>query len=188
MIADHIVHFARVLRDAGMAIGPDRVLAALAAVELVGLQRRDDVHAALGAVMLERHEQQTLFDAAFDASGATRSGCSSLRRCSRSPAATRLADHRKPTGSPRRCVQRAKAKRRPTTAPGTSGLSMRSFSASERERLHRADFESMTTAEYAWAKKLAEDLPLPMAPVRRRRHGDGEPRPPRRAARPARDD
>ena len=66
MIADNIVHFARVLRDAGMAIGTDRVLAALAAVELVGLRRRDDVHAALSAVMLERHEQQPLFDAAFD--------------------------------------------------------------------------------------------------------------------------
>ena len=67
MIADNIVHFARVLRGTGMAIGPDRVLAALAAVELVGLQRREDVHAALSAVMLERHEQQELFDAAFDA-------------------------------------------------------------------------------------------------------------------------
>jgi len=66
VIADNIVHFARVLRGAGMAIGPDRVLAALAAVEVVGLQRRDDVHAALSAVMLERHEQQPLFDAAFD--------------------------------------------------------------------------------------------------------------------------
>jgi len=66
VIADNIVHFARVLRDAGMAIGTDRVLAALAAVELVGLRRRDDVHAALSAVMLERHEQQPLFDAAFD--------------------------------------------------------------------------------------------------------------------------
>ena len=46
MIADNIVHFARVLRDAGMAIGPDRVLAALSAVEVVGLDRREDVHAA----------------------------------------------------------------------------------------------------------------------------------------------
>ena len=67
MIADNIVHFARVLRDAGMAIGADRVLAALAAVERVGLQRRGDVHAALSAVLLERHEQQPLFDVAFAA-------------------------------------------------------------------------------------------------------------------------
>src|SRR6476660_6585394 len=67
MLADNVAHFARVLRAAGMPIGPDRVLAALAAVECVGLARRDDVHAALCAVMLDRHEQQPLFDAAFDA-------------------------------------------------------------------------------------------------------------------------
>src|SRR5213078_1360260 len=65
MIAENIVHFARVLRSAGMPIGPDRVLAAMAAVEAVGLSRRDDVHAALSAVMLDRHEQQAIFDAAF---------------------------------------------------------------------------------------------------------------------------
>ena len=67
MIAENIVHFARVLRGAGMAVGPDRVLAAMTAIEQVGLDRRDDVHAALSAVMLDRHEQQTIFDAAFDA-------------------------------------------------------------------------------------------------------------------------
>src|SRR3954465_15697748 len=67
MLADNVVHFARILRDAGLSIGPDRVLAALAAVECGGPARRDDVHAALAAVMLDRHEQQALFDAAFDA-------------------------------------------------------------------------------------------------------------------------
>ena len=67
MISENIVHFARVLRTAGLTIGPDRVLAAQAAVEAVGLNRRDDVHAALSAVMIDRHEQQVLFDAAFDA-------------------------------------------------------------------------------------------------------------------------
>ena len=37
MLADNVVHFARVLRDAGLPVGPDRVLAALAAIEAVGL-------------------------------------------------------------------------------------------------------------------------------------------------------
>ena len=67
MLAENLVHFSRILRDTGMAVGPDRVLAAIAAVEAVGLERREDVRAALAAVMLERHEQQTIFDAAFDA-------------------------------------------------------------------------------------------------------------------------
>ena len=67
MLRDNIVHFARVLRTAGVPVGPDRVLAGIAAVEAVGLDRRDDVHAALSAVMLDRHEQQWIFDATFDA-------------------------------------------------------------------------------------------------------------------------
>ena len=66
MLADNIVHFSRVLRRAGLPVGPDRVLARSAAVGAVGLERRDDVHAALSAVMLDRHEQQTMFDAAFE--------------------------------------------------------------------------------------------------------------------------
>ena len=67
MLADNIVHFARILRRAGIAVGPDRVIAALQAIEAVGVARRGDVHAALSAVMLDRHEQQAIFDAAFDA-------------------------------------------------------------------------------------------------------------------------
>ena len=34
MIAENIVHFALILRTAGMPIGPDRVLAAMAAIEI----------------------------------------------------------------------------------------------------------------------------------------------------------
>ncbi len=41
-VADNIVHFARVLRAAGLPVGSDRILAAINAVELVGLDRRDD--------------------------------------------------------------------------------------------------------------------------------------------------
>ena len=68
MIAENIVHFARVLRNAGLAIGPDRVLAATG-----GASKPSAWTAATTctprcrAVMIDRHEQQVLFDAAFDA-------------------------------------------------------------------------------------------------------------------------
>ena len=45
-----------------------------------------------------------------------------------------------------------------------------SITFSDRERLQTADFESMTAAEFELAKKLAEEVPLPFEPVRRRRH------------------
>ena len=46
-VADNIVHFARVLRAAGLPVGSDRILAAINAVELVGLDRREDVRPAI---------------------------------------------------------------------------------------------------------------------------------------------
>ncbi len=174
MIAQNIVHFARVLRNAGMAIGPDRVLAALAAVEQVGLQRRDDVHAALSAVMLERHEQQTLFDAAFDTFWrdpklleqmmyALLPKISGRGEKMQAKRANRLAAALS--------VPREPAAPNPANDTAKEALQFDThFTFSERERLQKADFESMTTAEYELAKKLAEELPLPVEPVRRRRH------------------
>ncbi|MBF3290730.1 VWA domain-containing protein, partial [Pseudomonas aeruginosa] len=40
---------------------------------------------------------------------------------------------------------------------------------SERERLQKADFESMSAEEFALARRLAERLPLPIPPLATRR-------------------
>jgi uncharacterized protein with von Willebrand factor type A (vWA) domain len=174
MIAENIVHFSRVLRDAGIAIGPDRVIAALAAVQAVGVDRRDDVHAALSAVMLERHEQQALFDAAFAAFWRDPKLLEQMMALllpkiagrgekKLAPRANRLAEAlaAQPPPRPRNTAnETAKEEIAFDTA----------FTFSDRERLQRADFESMTTAEFELAQKLAEELPLPIEPVKRRRH------------------
>ena len=60
------MHFVRVLRAAGLPVGPARALAALEAVEAVGLANRDDFRAALAAVLVSRHEQLPIFEQAFD--------------------------------------------------------------------------------------------------------------------------
>jgi uncharacterized protein len=173
MLADNVVHFARVLRSAGIPVGPDRVLAGLAAIEAVGLGRRDDVHAALSAVMLDRHEQQPLFDDVFAAFWRDPKLLEKLmaellpkisgrgeREKKRRP--NRLADALAPAAA----ADVAQAPPRPDEQLEFET----SFTFSDRERLQRADFESMTTAEFELAKKLAEEVPLPFAPVRRRRH------------------
>ncbi len=172
MFADNVVHFARVLRQAGMPVGPDRVLAALEAIEAVGVARRDDVHAALSAVMLDRHEQQALFDDAFAAFW-------------RDPKLLeRMMAELLPTISGRREMTRRHSQRLADAlaAPPPKAEGGRregpddtvefetAFTFSDRERLQRADFESMTAAEFELAQKLAEEVPLPFAPVRRRRH------------------
>jgi uncharacterized protein len=174
MLAENIVHFTRVLRNAGMPVGPDRALAAIAAVETIGLDRRADVHAALSAVMLDRHEQQTLFDAAFDAFWRDPKLLEQLMYLmlpkisgrgdkQRPPRANRLAE----------ALAAPRAPEPPTSTERVEEDQIRfdtTFSFSERERLQQADFETMTAAEFVLAKSLAERLPLPVSPVRRRRH------------------
>jgi uncharacterized protein with von Willebrand factor type A (vWA) domain len=174
MLADNIVHFSRILRDTGMAVGPDRVLAAIAAVEAVGLDRREDVRAALSAVMLERHEQQTIFDAAFDAFFRDPKLLEQMMYLllpkvqgrgekHQPPRANRLAEALAPPAP--------KREPRPENEAKTDEIQFETeFSFSERERLAQADFETMTTAEYDLARRLAERAPLPVKPVRRRRH------------------
>ena len=174
MISENIVHFGRVLRNAGMPIGPDRVLQAIAAVEAVGLNRRDDVHAALSAVMLDRHEQQPLFDAAFATFWRDPKLLEQLMYALLPKISGRGEKHQPPR--PNR-LQEALAPPRPAATPNP-GLNTAkeevqfeaSFTFSDRERLQNADFESMTTAEFEQAKKLAEQITMPIAPVRRRRH------------------
>ena len=172
MFAENVVHFARVLRNAGIPVGPDRVLAALEAIEAVGVGRRDDVHAALSSVMLDRHEQQPLFDDAFaafwrDPKLLERMMAELLpkisgRREMNKRHSQRLADA---LAAPPPAAEGARKE-----GPDDRVEFETAFTFSDRERLQRADFESMTAAEFELAKKLAEEVALPFAPVRRRRH------------------
>ena len=173
MFADNVTHFARVLRKAGIPVGPDRVIAALEAIEAVGFSHRGDVHAALSAVMLDRHEQQAILDAAFDAFWRDPKLLEQMmalllpkvegRGDRERQRPNRVADALAP---PRIDEPRHK----PQAQPDEQIDYETTFTFSNRERLQGADFESMTTAEFELAKRIAEELPLPLAEVRRRRH------------------
>ena len=65
-LAENVLHFVRVLRGAGIPVGPAKVLDALAAVEAVGLDNRTDFREALAAVLVSRREQQPVFEQAFE--------------------------------------------------------------------------------------------------------------------------
>ena len=56
-LAENVMHFARVLRAAGLPIGPDRVIDAVRALEVAGVERRDDFYWTLASVFLDRREQ-----------------------------------------------------------------------------------------------------------------------------------
>jgi uncharacterized protein with von Willebrand factor type A (vWA) domain len=64
-LAPNIMHFGRVLRAAGLPVGPGKILDATNAVIQVGVTSRSDFYWALHAVFVNRRDQHELFDQAF---------------------------------------------------------------------------------------------------------------------------
>jgi len=166
-LAENVVHFARVLRAAGIPIGADKTLDAVRALPLAGIERREDWHATLCALFLTRHEQQPIFDEAFghfwrDPALEERMRAALLPkvegRTPRQEAGGRLAEALSPS--------------RPQSFPQDSPPEVTidttlTFSATE--RLKGVDFEKMTSEEWDAARALLARMKLPVEDVRTRR-------------------
>ncbi len=64
-LSANIEGFGRLLRRAGLPVGPNETLAAMEALTHVPLDDRRQAHAALRAVMVRRREHFEVFDQAF---------------------------------------------------------------------------------------------------------------------------
>ena len=65
LLTENIMHFARVLRRAGLPVGPGQVLDGLRAVMAVGISSRNDFYWTLHAVFVKQRAQREVFDQAF---------------------------------------------------------------------------------------------------------------------------
>lgn len=168
--AGNLIGFARLLRRAGLPVGPAESLAAAEALAITGIAERDTVRAALRATLLHAHDHHEVFDGAFDlwwrAPGLPLSGGDSGTEATEHlPAARRLAEalaaNRDPSGGER--------EEKPEEA---------SLSVSASERLGQLDFEAMSAEEIAAAKREIRRLALPLAarPTRRFRPDPHGPR------------
>ncbi|MGE0803494.1 MAG: VWA domain-containing protein, partial [Lautropia sp.] len=172
-VADNVLHFTRVLRAAGLPVGTDRALLALDALDRVGFARRDDVHAALASVMIDRREQQPIFDAAFAAFWRDPKLLERLMYLVLPKVTGRGRQEQAADRSAR--LQEALQPRpaqAPREQPATADDEVQfdaSLTWSDRERLQQADFATMTAAEFSEAKRLAATLALPLRPVVTRR-------------------
>ena len=169
-LAENILHFCRVLRAAGLPVGPAKVIAALEAVEAVGIEQREDFRAALESVLIERHEQAALFDQAFELFWRNPRLLERMmelllpkvygrtpRSEAEAPLPARLAEALAPPREADREVYDQEA-----TIDAT-------FTFSPREVLQSKDFESMSASEHAEVKAMIARLrlPLPELPIRR---------------------
>ena len=180
-LAENVMHFARVLRAAGMPVGSDRVQLSLQALQVAGLERRDDFHAALSACLLDRIDHRELFDQAFslfwrdpDLEGRMRAML--LPK-------VQMKDGTPPVPENRRLGE-ALFPRQPDEPPPPPAQEEIELDAAltfnDREHLQKADFETMTADEWRMAKRLLSQLQLAFEPIPTRRS--------RRAAQPGRPD
>ena len=61
-VTRHVVTFGRVLREAGLEVGPGRLVDALTGLDLVDLSRRDDVYWTLRSTFVTRRDEIDVFD------------------------------------------------------------------------------------------------------------------------------
>ena len=170
-LAENVVHFVRVLRAAGMPVGPARTLAALEAVDAVGLANREDFRAALAAVLVSRHEQLPVFETAFDLFWRNPK---LLEKLIASLLPTVFGRGGEPTPEPELPARIAQAMLPPVQPdlPREDDDEIdldAAFTMSPREILQRKDFETMTVEELAAVRVLLRNLrlPLPELPTRR---------------------
>jgi uncharacterized protein with von Willebrand factor type A (vWA) domain len=177
-LADNVLHFVRVLRGAGLPVGPAKVIDALAAVEAVGVAHRDDFREALAAVLCSRRDHLELFEQAFelfwrDPKLLERMAAALL------PKAKGKAG---PDDGPALPARLAEAMTPPRDAPQVEDDDETeldaAFTFSPREVLQTHDFATMTAGELAQVKRLIAKLrlPLPEVPMRRTRADDRGPR------------
>jgi uncharacterized protein len=172
-LAENIMYFARTLRAAGLPVGPGKVLDAIRAAETVGIGTRQDFYWALHATLVNRREQQEIFDQAFHIFWRN-------PRLLERAMAILLPQLR---GSAENTEDQAEMSRRLAEAlareRGGDGLGEEEqeekveidavMTYSDRELLQRMDFEKMSAAEIAKAKRLiaAMRLPIMALPTRR---------------------
>ncbi|MHB1303360.1 MAG: vWA domain-containing protein [Acidiphilium sp.] len=168
VLAPNVMHFARLLRRAGLPVGPGEVVAAAEALTHVDITDRKVMQAALRAVMLRRHEHAALFDQAFAlfwrnpdagkfAAMMAAMGGRAPREEHAAPGARRLAE-----------AMAAKARKRTPLADDARRIEA-VLTASGQERLETLDFEAMSAGEIAEAKAAVARLRLPFDERRTRR-------------------
>ncbi len=169
-LAENIMHFARVLRAAGLPIGPDRVVDALRALEAAGIERREDFYWTLAAVFLSKREQQELFDQAFHIFWRDPQMLERIMSLLLPQIYGRAGQAEQPEAS-QRLADALYAKREQAQEEGQQQeIDIdASLTFSESELLQHADFESMSGAELAQAKKLIARLRLPIPEAQTRR-------------------
>ncbi len=171
-LAANVMHFGRVLRNAGLPLATERIQLALTALQVAGLESKQDFHDTLAACFVDRVEHRELFEQAFhifwrdpDLAGRMmamllpRVQAQPNRDANAPPENRRLGEALFPhlPGAPEQPPPPEKIEVDAT------------LTWNDRERLQKADFETMSTDEWRQAQALLRQLAPLFEPVATRR-------------------
>jgi uncharacterized protein with von Willebrand factor type A (vWA) domain len=159
-LAGNLAAFGRALRRAGVPVDASRMALASEALVAVGLGARQDVEAALEAVLVGREADRQVFRELFEA-------------FFRDPEiANKLLAQMLPSAEGKAEPVQRRARVREALAPPATGVAAKpprpdeqvdfdaAMTASDLARLHHADFQSLSASEYRLVLRLARDIPL----------------------------
>jgi uncharacterized protein with von Willebrand factor type A (vWA) domain len=172
-LAENVMHFARLLRAAGLRIGPDRVLDCVRALALAKCDRREDWYWTMSAVLLSKEEQRPIYDQAF-------------RIFWRDP---KLVEKMMNALLPKTYGRAGKPEQEQSQRLSDALFNQKKqqeqreeekidmdarLTFSTREVLQRMDFDTMSAAELAEAKRMLRSLRLPLPLIKTRRKTTSE--------------
>jgi uncharacterized protein with von Willebrand factor type A (vWA) domain len=174
-LAGNITHFARALRRAGLPIGPGRVIDAIRAVEAAGFTEKRDFYWTLHACFVNRPEHRTVFAQLFRLYWRDPRYLEHMM-AAMLPAIRGVQEDRPAQAAEKRAAEalldgaEAPQTEEAETADEDALVEVdASLTMSSSERLRHLDFEQMSIAEMAEAKRMLARLSLPVKPLISRR-------------------
>lgn len=173
-LSHNILHFARALRKAGLPVGPGRVIDAIRAVEAAGFSERGDFYHTLAACFLSRPEHRQVYDQVFRLYWRDPRFLEHMMGLML-PSVRGVAEERRAKAAEKRAAEALLdgVERDMPDLPEPDGGEEIEIDASQtqsgRERLKTLDFEQMSTAEVAEARRMLSKLTLPVRPLASRR-------------------
>lgn len=165
-LADNILLFARLLRAAGLQLGTGKIIHAIEAVNLVGVESQRNLHTALLSQFVTRHEQTPLFDQAFSLFWRNPRLMEKLMGAMLPTVRTEKDQEQ----ILRRLGEALYKSGELQTDPQEEEVELQAnLSFSDREILQSKDFEQMSEVELQIARNMLQKLKLPVPDVRSRR-------------------
>ncbi|SEQ68003.1 hypothetical protein SAMN05428995_10630 [Loktanella sp. DSM 29012] len=175
-LAQNIAHFARALRRAGLPIGPGRVIDAVRAVQVAGFTDRMDFYWTLHACFVSKREEQATFGQIFRLYWRDPRYLEQMMSFMQ-PMVRGVAEERTAQAAEKRAAEALlDGEERDAPQPEDEAKDDEilldidaSQTISTQERLRSLDFEQMSLAEMAAAKRILAQMSLPVKPLQSRR-------------------